>query len=136
MLGSQQRGGTPLPEVFLRWRCGAEAGEAGPFALEEGVRDLPPATFAAPALDNAAVQRLELALVADRRAIATNHLELTILPQRGRPPRELQIWAADELADRIQSLGYRPALSLLEAGSAPSAPRFWLQLEAAGRMLS
>ena len=69
----------------------------------------------APALDNAAVQRLELALVADRRAIATNHLELTILPQALRPAQEIQIWAADELADRIQSLGYQPAPSLLEA---------------------
>jgi hypothetical protein len=114
-LAAAHGGGTPLPEVFFRWRCGAEAGEAGPFALEEGVRDLPPATFAAPALDSAAVQRLELALVADRRVIATNHLELTILPQRIRPAQEIQIWAADELAGRIQSLGYQPAPSLLEA---------------------
>ena len=81
-LAAAHGGGAPLHDVFLRWRCGAEAGEAGPFTLEEGVRDLPPVIFAAPALDNAAVQRLELALIADRRAIATNHLELTILPQR------------------------------------------------------
>jgi Glycosyl hydrolases family 2, sugar binding domain/Glycosyl hydrolases family 2/Glycosyl hydrolases family 2, TIM barrel domain len=117
-LAAAHGGGTPLADVFLRWRCGAEAGEAGPFALAEGVCEVPPATFAAPALDSAAVRRLELALVADGRAIATNHLELTILPQRVRPPQELQIWAAAELADRIQSLGYQAAPSLLEADAA------------------
>jgi hypothetical protein len=117
-LAAAHGGGTPLPEVFLRWRCGVQAGEAGPFALAEGVRDLPPATFAAPTLDNAAVERLELALIADGRTIATNHLELTILPQRRRPAEEAQIWAADELVDRLQSLGYRPAPSLLEADAA------------------
>ena len=58
--------------------------------------------FAAPALDNAAVQRLELALRGPA-AIATNHLELTILPRRsaaqdgsGRPTSSddrISLWA-------------------------------------------
>jgi Glycosyl hydrolases family 2, sugar binding domain/Glycosyl hydrolases family 2/Glycosyl hydrolases family 2, TIM barrel domain len=113
-LAAAHGGGQRLPEVMLRWRCGPAEGEAGPFDLEHGVRDLPPAMFAAPAVESSAVQRVELELRAARRVLATNHLELTILPRRGAVPA-MNIWATDELSDRIQALGYRLAPSLLEA---------------------
>jgi hypothetical protein len=94
-------------------------GEAGPFHLEHGVRDLPPAMFEAPTLESPAVQRLDLELGAAGRMLASNHLELTILPRRGAAPaKDVQVWAMGELAERIQALGYRLAPSLLEADAA------------------
>jgi hypothetical protein len=84
--------------------------------LEHGVRNLPPAMFEAPALESPAVQRLELELEAVGQVLATNHLELTILPRRGTSPaKDVQVWAMGELRDRLQALGYRLAPSLLEA---------------------
>jgi hypothetical protein len=80
------------------------------------VRDLPPAVFTAPALKDPALERLELELAAAGRTLATNHVDLTVLPRRAPlPAADTRIWAGDELAARIQSLGYRPASSLLEA---------------------
>jgi hypothetical protein len=115
-LAAAYGGGGRLPDAMLRWRCGPAEGEAGPFDLEHGVRDLPPAMFEAPPMESSTVKTLELELRAAGRVLATNHLELTILPQRGAmPPMDVQVWAAGELADRIQALGYRPAPSLLEA---------------------
>jgi Glycosyl hydrolases family 2, sugar binding domain/Glycosyl hydrolases family 2/Glycosyl hydrolases family 2, TIM barrel domain len=109
-------GGELVPEVTIRWRCGAAAGQAGPLLLEPGVRDLPPAVFTAPALKDPAVERLELELAAAGRVLATNHVDLTVLPRHAPlPAAGTRIWAGDELAARIQSLGYRPAPSLLEA---------------------
>jgi hypothetical protein len=115
-LAAAHGGGERLRDVMLRWRCGPAAGEAGPLHLEHGVRNLPPAMFEAPALESPAVQRLELELEAVGQVLATNHLELTILPRRGTSPaKDVQVWAMGELRDRLQALGYRLAPSLLEA---------------------
>ena len=115
-LAAAHGGGDLVPDVTLRWRCGAAAGEAGPFDLTHGVRDLPPATFPAPSLEGSAVQRLELELVAAGQVLATNHLELTILPRSETvPAEEILVWANGALGDRIHSLGYRLAPSLIEA---------------------
>jgi hypothetical protein len=118
-LAAAHGGGERLRDARLRWRCGPAAGEAGPLHLEHGVHDLPAAMFEAPALESPAVQRLELELEAAGRVLATNHLELTILPRRGTAPaKDVQVWAMGELRDRLQALGYRPAPSLLEADAA------------------
>jgi len=109
-------GGQLVPDVTLRWRCGGAAGEAGSFALEQGIRDLPPAIFPAPISQGSAVQRLELDLIAGGRVLATNHLELAVLPARAAAlAGDIQIWSMGELSARIQSLGYRLATSLVEA---------------------
>jgi hypothetical protein len=109
-------GGELLADVTLRWRCDIAGGDTGPFLLEPGARDLPPVVFAAPTLQASTVQRLELELVAGGRTLATNHVDLTLLPRRALPPLgDIRIWSSDELAARIQALGYRPAPSLLEA---------------------
>jgi hypothetical protein len=118
-LAAAHGGGERVPDVILRWRCGQATGEAEPFRLEHGVRDLPPAMFEAPTLESPAVQRLDLELGAAGRMLASNDLELTILPRRGAAPaKDVQVWAMGELAERIQALGYRPAPSLLEADAA------------------
>jgi hypothetical protein len=115
-LAAAHGGGERVSGVTLRWRLNAAAGQVGPVDLEHGVRDLPPAIFSAPALQGPATHRLELELVKDDRALATNHLELTVLPRRAAPPaRNFQVWASEEIANRIQALGYRLAASLLEA---------------------
>jgi hypothetical protein len=115
-LAAAHGGGERVPDVMLRWRCGLAAGEAGPFHLEHGVCELPPVIFEAPALESPAIQRLELELGAGGRVLASNHLELTILPRRGTAPaKDVQVWAMGELADGVQALGYRLAPSLLEA---------------------
>jgi hypothetical protein len=108
--------GEPLREVMLRWRCGSAAGEAGPFELEHGVRELPPVSFPAPPLETPALARLELELASAGQAVATNHLELIILPRRvATRAASIQLWAEGDLAARVKGLGYRIAPSLLEA---------------------
>jgi Glycosyl hydrolases family 2, sugar binding domain/Glycosyl hydrolases family 2/Glycosyl hydrolases family 2, TIM barrel domain len=115
-LAAAHGGGERVPDVVVRWRCGLAAGDAGPFDLEHGVRDLPPAMFPAPALESSAVHRLELELGAAGRVLATNHLELTILPRRGTAPaKDIRVWAMGELGDRLRALDYQLAPSLLEA---------------------
>jgi hypothetical protein len=121
-LAAAHGGGEPVSGVTLRWRLDAAAGEAGPVDLENGVRDLPPAMFPAPALQGPAIHRLELELVKNGRALATNHLELAVLPRRATPPGgNLRVWATEEIAERVQALGYRLAPSLLEADAVVAA---------------
>jgi len=118
-LAAAHGGGERVADVILRWRCGRAAGEAGPFHLTHGVCDLPPTAFEAAALESPTVQRLELELETAGRVLASNHLELTILPRRGTAPaKDVQVWATGELAARVQALGYRLAPALLEADAA------------------
>ena len=111
-LAAAHGGGTPLPDVFLRWRCGAEAGEAGPFALEE-VRDLPPATSRRPpwTMPPSSGSSWHSSRTGGRSRPTISSSRSC---RKVRPAQKIRIWAADELG-RIQSLGYQPAPSLLEA---------------------
>jgi hypothetical protein len=131
--------GEPLREAMLRWRCGSAAGEVGPFALDHGVRELPPVSFRAPVLDTAALARLELELVSAGQVVATNHLELAILPRRdARRAAGIRIWAEGDLAARVQELGYPIAPSLLEADAAVAGAldeRLCAAIRAGGRLV-
>ena len=76
-------GGEPLREVdaalALRQRG---RGRRGPSSWSTACASCRPVSFPAPPLETAAVARLELELVSAGQVVATNHLELTILPRR------------------------------------------------------
>ena len=108
-LAAAHGGGERVPDVMLRWRCGAGGGRSR--ALPPGARRARPAARhvlgARPGEPRRSTARAGAG--AAGRVLATNHLELTVLPRRadGRPPRMSRSGRAGELADRIQALGYR-----------------------------
>ncbi len=115
--GSQIEGS----EVLWKLSSSAAGDRVGVPTLGAGQAEtIGTAVFPAPEVETPLIERLDLHLEAvDGLQLASNHLALTIFPERSGPvDAEVPLWAADhELAERLTALGYHLAPTLQGAGA-------------------
>ena len=112
--------GPKLEDCEVHWSLSSSArgGRKHVPALQPGqVKAVEPATFTAPAVSEPTIQNLELELRADGDGLSSNHLPITIFPQREEPSgAERPLWVPDsDLSERLAELGYSLAPNLQTA---------------------
>ena len=109
-------------EVLWKLSTSTTSGRVSVPALRSGeVKTIDTAAFTAPEVATPQVQRLDLQLqAADGLEMASNHVALTIFPQRSGPvDAGMLLWSPDQgLAERLTTLGYRLAPNLQGARGA------------------
>ena len=107
--------GPTIEGACVHWTLtpgGASGRAAVPDLCASQVRSVSSASFSAPQATIPTRHRLDLELcAADGRQLATNHVELTIMPRRDVPvDLASSLWSPDPpLAERLIALGYRVA---------------------------
>ena len=103
--------GSPLPCAVSRWQM-ATGNLQGNTETEElpagAVVALPPIRFAAPDVQTAIEDKLNLSVSTNSQTCAQNHLVLKIFPRRAGPPlRGIHVWASEPtIAHHLRGLGY------------------------------
>lgn len=111
--------GPDIEEAEIHWTFGNISGRINVPAVQAGqVQSLDVLVFDAPTIPKPTLQRLALELWSvDGARLASNHVDLTIFPQRI-PPDPTPLWTPDpDLAERLSTLGYQVVAGRQTAGA-------------------